>query len=98
VTAVLERFDLRAHFAAVVAGESVARLKPEPDIFLHAAACLALEPARCVVLEDSLAGVEAARSAGMAVIAVPERDSARFTALTPFVVTDLHQARRLLSA
>ena len=45
----------------------VARGKPAPDLFLHAAAMMAVPPARCVVIEDSLAGVRAARAAGMCV-------------------------------
>ena len=45
----------------------VARGKPAPDLFLHAAAMMAVPPARCVVVEDSLAGVRAARAAGMRV-------------------------------
>lgn len=43
----------------------VKRGKPAPDLFLHAARQMAAEPGRCVVVEDSLAGVEAARAAGM---------------------------------
>lgn len=45
----------------------VARAKPAPDIFLHAALALDAEPARCIVLEDSVNGVTAARAAGMRV-------------------------------
>jgi HAD superfamily hydrolase (TIGR01509 family) len=43
----------------------VARGKPAPDLFLHAAAQMGVAPARCIVVEDSLAGVEAAIAAGM---------------------------------
>lgn len=46
----------------------VARPKPHPDLHLHAAATLAIEPARAVVIEDSATGVAAARAAGMRVI------------------------------
>lgn len=45
----------------------VARGKPAPDLFLHAAARMGADPARCLVIEDSLMGVRAARAAGMAV-------------------------------
>lgn len=45
----------------------VARGKPAPDLFLHAAAKSGAEPARCLVIEDSLAGIRAARAAGMTV-------------------------------
>lgn len=46
----------------------VARGKPAPDLFEHAAARMGAEPARCLVVEDSLAGVTAARAAGMRVL------------------------------
>lgn len=45
----------------------VARGKPAPDLFLHAAARMGADPARCLVVEDSLTGIRAARAAGMAV-------------------------------
>lgn len=57
----------------VVCGDDpcVERPKPAPDIFLAAAGALGREPGRCAAIEDSLAGVEAARAAGMTVIAIP---------------------------
>ena len=87
---------LLSAFDAVVSGEAVTRQKPAPDIFLAAADRLGAAPGDCVVLEDSLAGVEAARAAGMHVVAVPERPDARFAALADAVVTDLHAAGALL--
>ncbi len=44
---------------------SVARGKPHPDLFLHAAATMGVEPSRCAVVEDTPSGVAAAVSAGM---------------------------------
>lgn len=96
VEAVVARFDLTRRFDAIVSGDRVAHTKPAPDIFLHAAARLGRAPAGCVVLEDSVAGVTAARAAGMPCIAVPEADPSPFRALTPHVVVDLHEARALL--
>ena len=60
-------------FAAIVLGDDprVTRGKPAPDIFLVAARELGVEPADCVVVEDSPAGVAAARAAGMQVVGVP---------------------------
>lgn len=46
----------------------VERGKPYPDIFLYAARAIGVEPARCIVIEDSVAGVTAAKSAGMTCI------------------------------
>lgn len=96
IDAVLGRFDLSSQLDAVVSGESVARPKPAPDIFLHTAKLLGVKHERAVVLEDSLAGVRAARAAAMPVIAVPEHDPEAFADLTTWVVADLHEARRLL--
>ena len=61
-------------FSAVVAGDhpEVRALKPAPDIFLAAARAMGADPTRCLVVEDSPAGVSAARAAGMAVIAIPD--------------------------
>jgi len=63
-----------AEFDVVVTGDDprIARGKPAADIYLLAAHELGLEPARCVAIEDAPAGVEAARAAGMQVIAVPD--------------------------
>ena len=52
----------------VFSADAVARGKPAPDLFLHAAARMGVAPERCVVVEDSPAGIEAARAAGMDVV------------------------------
>jgi HAD superfamily hydrolase (TIGR01509 family) len=59
-TGLLERFDGR-----IFSGDDVEHGKPAPDLFLHAAAVMGVEPARCAVVEDSGHGVAAARAAGM---------------------------------
>lgn len=66
----LDLMDLRTFFRVIVSGEEVVHGKPAPDIFLLAAERLGAEPHRCVVIEDALVGIEAARSAGMPVVAV----------------------------
>ncbi|MFC6733159.1 HAD family phosphatase [Haladaptatus sp. DYSN1] len=63
---VLDRFDLHEAFDLVVSAEDIdGASKPEPDIFLHAASRLSVEPSACVVVEDSTHGVQAAVAAGM---------------------------------
>ena len=59
-------------FAVTVAGDEVTRGKPHPEPYLRAAARLGVDPAACVVLEDSLAGVRAGEAAGCVVVAVPD--------------------------
>ncbi len=95
IEAVLARFDFASRFEAVVSGEEVASPKPAPDIFLRAAAMLAVAPAACAVFEDSLAGATAGRAAGMFVIAVPEGrwEGRGFEAVADRVVPDLFGAR-----
>ena len=68
----LEAVGLLARVQVVVAGDEVARGKPAPDIYLAAAAQLGQAPAHCLALEDSNAGVRAARDAGMRVVMVPD--------------------------
>lgn len=68
----LERHDLVKFFDDFVFGPEVERGKPNPDIFLKAAEKLGVEPEYCLVLEDSQAGIQAAYSAGMKVICIPD--------------------------
>lgn len=65
-----KRFDLAKHFEVVIDGNMKLPRKPAPDTFLLAAKLLGVEPADCIVFEDSLAGIEAAVNAGMPVVAV----------------------------
>lgn len=60
----LELAGLTPYFSAVIGGDMVRRSKPEPEIFLTAAGALGLPPDRCLVIEDSLNGLRAARAAG----------------------------------
>jgi HAD superfamily hydrolase (TIGR01509 family) len=53
----------------VFSAQQVARPKPFPDVYLFAAKTLGVDPARCLVIEDSIAGLSAARAAGMTTIA-----------------------------
>lgn len=69
VNLVLERFGGRTLFDAVVNGMEVTRGKPDPQVFLMAAERAGVEPARSVVIEDAVPGIEAARRAGMASVA-----------------------------
>lgn len=63
LTGLLTRFDGR-----IFSAEDVREGKPAPDLFLHAAAQLDVQPERCIVVEDSRFGVQAARTAGMRVL------------------------------
>lgn len=62
---ILEQIHLSGMFDAVVDGNSITEAKPNPEVFLKGAERLGVEPTDCVVFEDAIAGVEAARNAGM---------------------------------
>ncbi|KAI3680636.1 hypothetical protein L6452_35409 [Arctium lappa] len=58
-------------FSAIVAGDEVKAGKPSPEIFLEAAKRLSIDPSQCLVIEDSLPGITAAKAAEMEAVAVP---------------------------
>lgn len=72
---VIARLGIRELLDTCVDGGSVQHQKPEPDLFLHAANLLDTPPARCIVIEDAAAGIQAAHAAGMVAIGLgsPER-------------------------
>ncbi|MFF5471471.1 HAD family hydrolase [Streptomyces achromogenes] len=72
VAAVLEGHGLSHAVDARAAAEDVGAGKPAPDLFLHAARSLGVAPERCLVIEDSVPGVEAAARAGMRCVAIPD--------------------------
>lgn len=67
----LDLTGLRHHFGEdrIFSAQDVEHGKPAPDVFLHAAAAMGVDPARCTVIEDSAHGVAAGRAAGMRVLA-----------------------------
>jgi beta-phosphoglucomutase len=67
---VLDGLALRPLFSQVLGAEDVTRGKPAPDLFLAAARALQVEPAACIVFEDAVNGVLAARAAGMLAVGV----------------------------
>lgn len=72
VTGLLDRFEPNIFSASMVKHG-----KPAPDLFLHASAAMGVEPGLCVVVEDSPAGIAAAKSAGMRVVAFAGGSHAR---------------------
>jgi beta-phosphoglucomutase len=88
---ILERAGIRKAFSHITSAEDVRRGKPDPEPFLHALAGLnhmhgsAVPPAACLVIEDSLPGIRAAKSAGMKVLAVANTHTGQ----------DLHEAHAI---
>nr|MBC7244439.1 HAD family phosphatase [Chloroflexota bacterium] len=80
---VLQALDLAEAFDAIVTQDEVKEGKPDPEIYRRVAQALGIAPAACLVIEDSLSGVQAALAAGMWCIAVP-------TSLTSQALHDAH--------
>jgi HAD superfamily hydrolase (TIGR01509 family) len=100
----LEAFNLRDRFRAVVTGDDVARGKPDPALFLLAAQAIYVDPDRILVCEDAIAGVMAAKTAGMKCLAIAAqgRESLLNEAGADLVVEDfeqtsLNEVRRLFT-
>ncbi|MDJ0954650.1 MAG: HAD family hydrolase, partial [Acidimicrobiia bacterium] len=94
----LDVSGLAQSFAVTIAGDEVERGKPHPDIYLLAAEGLGREPRQCLAVEDTSAGVQSARAAGMKVLAVSrEVRSADVLAGADWVVEeiDTEQLERL---
>lgn len=70
ITAVLSAYDIADYFPVTVSMEDVHRAKPDPEIFTLCVERLGLAPEECVVLEDSIHGLEAARAAGCQVVGI----------------------------
>lgn len=94
----LEAAGLLPRFDAICTSSDVAHPKPAPDVYLLAARSLGVDPAQCLVLEDSPTGVRAALAAGMYPIQIPDLlepdDTVR--ALGHIILPSLHDARALL--
>jgi HAD superfamily hydrolase (TIGR01509 family) len=67
-----ERSGIRSFFKVVITGDEVERGKPDPDIYLLTAKKIGIAPAACLVIEDALAGVTAAKAGNMRVAAIPD--------------------------
>jgi beta-phosphoglucomutase family hydrolase len=88
---VLDGLDLRRRFDDVVGEADVKKAKPDPEIYLTAARRLDAPPDRCIVFEDSLAGVAAGRAAGMPVVGVTTTHPASDLRDCSLVVADFRE-------
>ena len=68
----LDRTGIRSLFSVVIMGDEVQRGKPHPDIYLQTVKKVGIAPEACLVIEDALAGVAAAKAANMHVAAIPD--------------------------
>jgi HAD superfamily hydrolase (TIGR01509 family) len=85
IDTLVDGLGIRGYFAAIESGVNLPG-KPEPILFLKVAGLLGVSPERCVVVEDAVAGVEAARRAGMKCIAVTTTNPAEALAAADVIV------------
>jgi beta-phosphoglucomutase family hydrolase len=93
VEVILNGLKIADYFQAVVFGLEVKEGKPSPQVFLKAAQKIGAEPANCIVIEDSVAGVTAAKKAGMACIAVTNTHPVEALKAADWVVGSLEEVR-----
>lgn len=79
----LQPLGLLEQFDCLCSGHDVPRGKPEPDIYLHGAACVGLAPDECLAIEDSHAGVLSASRAGCMTVLIPDLDEPASETLKP---------------
>ena len=95
----LDRHQLTRFFEVIVTGDEVEHGKPAPDIYLCAAEHLGIPAHACLVVEDALAGVAAARAANMRVVAIPDIrfvDPREYEKQADFVLTSLQELLALV--
>jgi beta-phosphoglucomutase len=71
---ILKQVNLHHRFFGIVDGNDVSKAKPDPEVFLIGAKKLNLEPENCIVFEDAIAGVEAAKIANMTAIGIGDKE------------------------
>jgi len=71
---ILKKVGLYNKFSAIVDGNDVSKAKPDPEVFLIAAEKLNADPQDCIVIEDALAGIQAANNAGMTSVAIGDKE------------------------
>jgi len=97
----LDRHNLTPLFDVIVTGEEVERGKPQPDIYLRAAEKLRVAPDACLVIEDSLSGIAAAKAAKMRVAAIPDArfvDPHDYAQEADYVLSSLEEIPSLVKA
>jgi HAD superfamily hydrolase (TIGR01509 family) len=95
----LDRHQLTAFFDVIITGDEVERGKPDPDIYLRTAEKLGVATDVCLVIEDSLSGIAAAKAANMRVAAIPDRrlvDPREYEKQADHLLNDLSEVLELV--
>lgn len=94
---IVDRLGAKKIFKAIITGDDIQKGKPNPEIFLKAAEQLGVPPEQCAIVEDSLNGFHAAKSAGMFLIArKAEHNKNQDFSLADMIITDLKEIIEIL--
>lgn len=96
IAEVLDACGIGGHFDTVMSGELVERSKPDPEVYLRAIERLGAQPGECVAIEDSAAGIAAAKAAGAVVIAYEERRVPVDQSAADYLAHDMADAAQLV--
>ena len=88
---VLEKTGTRDYFSVILSETAVTHSKPHPEIYIKATQAIRLSPSRCIVIEDSLSGIAAARKAGCPVIGITTTHPPEELQMTDLVIADFDQ-------
>ena len=85
---IVDGLGIRDQFDAIIGGAEVRKGKPDPEIYLKAAALVGVDPADCWVIEDSLQGIASGLNAGMQVVGITTSHTAEELAHTHWIAAD----------
>ena len=97
----LDRHQLTKYFDVIVTGDEVDHGKPAPDIYLRTSEKLHVTVRECLVIEDALAGIAAAKAANMRVVAIPDRrfvDPRKYEKQADYVLSGLNELPALIQS
>lgn len=94
---ILDKTDLADKFDAISCGLDTTKSKPDPEVFLIAADKLGIAPEQCVVIEDSDAGIEAAKAGGMYAVAIGEAEHNAKADISVSSVNDLYKIIKMFA-
>lgn len=92
---ILDKTELADKFDAVSCGLDTTKSKPDPEVFLIAAQKLGMDPSECVVIEDSDAGIEAAKAGGMYAVAIGEAEHNPKADIAVATLNDLYKTIKM---
>lgn len=94
---VLRQFEMRKYFKAIVGGDEVESVKPEPDIYLRVLDLLSFSSEQCIAVEDSQTGLRAAKGAGLRCVACPtEYTNLHDLSRADFLAKDINMVREII--